>query len=330
MVCLMYKENCQKIKLLKLIEMLRQESDPEHPLKTVEICKNLTKMGITCDRKTLSKDITVLRDFGYEIRSKMIGHEKGYYVENRGFSVAELKIMIDAIQAATFVTKEKSDDLINRIAAMGGTRREDILKSNIFCFNTRKHTNEGIYDNIEVLEEAIQRKRKASFFYFDRDEKGKRIYRKEKKRYEVEPMALVFNEDNYYLMCFSFKYNGITNYRVDCMENVVVENSFVSDNARIEDADIAKYTEQAFKMFGGPITDVTLEFEDKLIGVVQDKFGENTNIIRTGEDKCAASIQVQVSPTFWGWLFQFGSNMNILSPTFLRDKYREKIAEVTQ
>ncbi len=326
----MVKDNCQKIKLLKIVEMLRQESDPEHPLKTVIICKKLTKMGITCDRRTLSKDIAVLRDYGYDIGSKMIGHEKGYYVDRRGFSVAELKIIIDAIQAATFVTKDKTDDLVKRVAAMGGTRKVDILKSNIVCFNTRKHSNEGIYDNVEVLEEAIQGKKQASFYYFDKDEKGNRVYRKNKKRYVVEPMALIFHEDNYYLMCFSSKYDGITNYRVDRMEDVAVEDVPVSDGAKMDDSDIARYTEQAFKMYGGPVSDVTIEFEDKLIGVVQDKFGEHVNIVRTAPDKCVAPVQLQVSPTFWGWLFQFGKQMRILSPEKLVEEYREKIAELSE
>lgn len=236
----MVKDNCKKIKLLKIIEMLRQESDPEHPLKTVIICKKLTRTGMTCDRRTLSKDIAVLRDYGYDIGAKMIGHEKGYYVDRRGFSVAELKIIIDAIQAATFVTKDKTDDLVKRVAAMGGTRKVDILKSNIMCFNTCKHSNEGIYDNVEVLEEAIQGKQQASFYYFDKDEKGNRVYRKNKKRYVVEPMALIFHEDNYYLMCFSSKYDGITNYRVDRIEDVAVEDAPVSDGARMDDSDIAR------------------------------------------------------------------------------------------
>lgn len=78
--------------------------------------------------------------------------------------MAELKIMIDAIQAVSFVTKEKTEDLVQRIAAMGGSRKRDILKSNIVCFNTRKHTNEGIYSNVETLEKALQAKTKASFF----------------------------------------------------------------------------------------------------------------------------------------------------------------------
>ncbi len=325
----MIKDNKQKIKLLQLNEMLRQESDPEHPLRTVVICDKLKTFGISCDRRTLSKDIKVLREFGFDIKEKMIGHEKGYYVDQRGFSVAELKIMIDAIQAASFVTKDKTDDLVYRIATMGGTRKSDILKSNIVCFNTRKHTNEEIYSNVEVLEKALQEKTQASFYYFDLNEKGERVYRKEKKRYVVEPMALIFNEDNYYLMCFSSKYDGITNYRVDRMEDVQVEEEPVTPGAIIDDSDIAEYTKQAFKMYGGPVIDITLEFDDKLLGVVEDKFGEDVNVVRTGPDKLVASVQVQESPVFWGWLFQFGKQMKILSPESLVKQYKDRVKNMT-
>ena len=238
--------------------------------------------------------------------------------------------MIDAIQAATFVPKDKTEDLVNRIAAMGGTRKVDIIKSNIVCFNTRKHSNEGIYDNVEVLEEALQAKKKASFYYFDKDEKGNRIYRKDKKRYEVDPMALIFHEDNYYLMCYSSKYDGITNYRVDRMEGVLVENEPVSSKAIMDDSDIAQYTEQAFKMYGGPVTDVTIEFEDSLMGAVQDKFGEHIYIVRISPEKCVVSVQLQVSPTFWGWIFQFGKKIKILSPEGLVGEYKEKLSEMTE
>lgn len=127
----MRKDNKQKIKLLQLHEMLKQESDSAHPLRTIVICEKLKALGITCDRRTLSLDIKVLRSFGFDIKEKMIGHEKGYFVEERGFSVAELKIMIEAIQAASFVTKTKTADLVQRIAALGGTRQQEILKSNI-------------------------------------------------------------------------------------------------------------------------------------------------------------------------------------------------------
>ena len=231
---------------------------------------------------------------------------------------------MSTVQAACFITEKQTKALVGKVADLGGSHRAEILKENIVCFNTTKHTNEAIYENVAELEKALCDKKQASFYYFDRDEDGKRVYRKEKKRYVVEPMALIFNDDNYYLMTWSSKYEDITNYRVDRMEEVTVEEDDVSESAKINDSDIAAFTEQAFKMYGGDVVDVTVEFNDKLIGVVQDKFGEDTKILRTGSDKCAASIQVRESPTFWGWLFQFVGEMSILSPEPLMEEYRNR------
>lgn len=325
----MPRENCQKIKLLKLIELLRQETDEDHPLRTSEICNRLNSLIITCDRRTLGKDIALLNNQGYEVMSKMKGHEKAYYIEDRGFSVPELKILIDAVQAASFITEKKSAELINKIAYLGGSHRAEILKGNMVCFNTRKHSNEAIYYNVDFLEEALKQKKKASFFYFDLNENSQKVYRKNKERYVVEPMALIFNEDNYYLMCYSSKYDGICNYRVDRMEAVEIENDSVSEES-IQESDIAQYTEQVFKMYGGPQEDVTLQFDHSLIGVVYDKFGENIKMIRINESNCVATVKVQISPTFWGWIFQFAGKMKIISPNPVIEEYKKHLEAVNE
>lgn len=322
----MPKDNCQKIKLLKLMELLRQETDEQHPLSTSHICYRLNTFKISCDRRTLSKDMAILNEQGFEVMSTFIGHEKAYYVEDRSFSVPELKILIDAVQAASFITEKKSDELINKIASLGGSYCAEILKRNMVCFNTRKHSNEAIYYNVGFLEEALQQKKKVSFYYFDLDENCVKAYRKSKERYIVEPMALVFNEDNYYLMCYSSKYDGICNYRVDRMETVKIEDKSVSDETIIHESDIAQYTEQVFKMYGGPQEDVTLQFDQSLIGVVYDKFGENTKMIRLNENTCVTTIKVQISPTFWGWIFQLAGKMQIISPETMIEEYKKQAA----
>lgn len=126
-------------------------------------------------------------------------------------------------------------------------------------------------------------------------------------------------------MCFSYKYDGVTNYRVDRMDEVEIEDEPVSEKAIIPDDDIVAYTEQVFKMYNGPTTDITIEFNDNLIGVIQDKFGEDTKIARTSKERCVASIKVQVSPGFWGWLFQFVGEMSIVSPEQIKDDYKRRI-----
>lgn len=324
------QENRQKIKLLKLVELLRQETDEFHPLSTNEICNRLGIMGISCERRTLAKDITLLNEQGFEVMWCKVGKEKGYYIEDRSFSVPELKILIDAVQAANFITDKKSSELIDKISALGGSHQADILKSNIVCFNTRKHSNETIYYSVGYLEDALQNQKKVLFRYFDLDEHGKKIYRRDGHRYVVEPVALVFNEDNYYLVIYSAKHDGTANYRVDRMDSVEVLDELVSQKALDLRNEVTGYTERVFKMYGGQPVDIVIEFDDKLIGVVYDKFGERTKMIRTGEHKCVATVKVQISPTFWGWLFQFGKQMRILSPNNLVEEHMNMVRNLVE
>lgn len=324
----MANENIRKVKLLKLLELLRQNTDEDHPMSTAQIAASLSQMGITFDRRTISQDIITLNELGYEIMSVMRGHDKCYYVEDRSFSIPELKILIDAVHASSFITEKKSEELINKITALAGTHRAEVLKRNMVCFNTRKHSNERIFYNVDDLEDAILRQKKVLFRYFDLNEKGERVYRRDGHRYVVEPVALVFNEDNYYLTCYSSRHDSTSNYRIDRMDSVQVLDDPCCEKAIALRNQVAEYTEQAFKMFGGQTEDIVLEFDRTLIGVVYDRFGEATQMMNTSDTKCIASVKVQISPVFWGWLFQFAGQMNVLSPAHVVTKYYELVKSV--
>lgn len=144
-MCTMPKENYQKIKLLKLMEILRLDSDEDHPMKTSAIIEKLLVMNITCDRCTLHKDMKFLNEQGYEVMKEFVDREMAYYVSDRSFGVPELKILIDAIQAASIITDKKTAELIDKIAELGGSHRAEILKGNLVRFSTREHSNEAIY-----------------------------------------------------------------------------------------------------------------------------------------------------------------------------------------
>ena len=148
------------------------------------------------------------------------------------------------------------------------------------------------------------------------------MYRKDKQEYIVDPVSLVFINDNYYLMCYSDAYEKIVSYRVDRMQMVKKLESPVCAAALIPEEQIAAYTEQTFKMFSGEPETVTLHFDNSLIGVVYDKFGEDTKMLRVDDDTCIAQVTVQISPTFWGWLFQFAGEMRITEPGYLIDTYK--------
>ena len=317
--------NYRKVKLIKLLDLLRQETDEQHPLSTNQICAKLGEMGIPCDRRTLSQDADVLNSLGYEIMSRMAKHEKVYYIADRSFSVPELKILIDAVQAATFITDKKSRELIQKIAALGGSHRAEILTRNMVCFNQRKHSNESIYYNVDRSEEALLKGKKILFRYFDLGPNGEKCYRRGGHHYVLEPVTLVLCEDNYYILCYSARHKNTANYRVDRMESVEILEDDCSPEALALRENVDDYTGQTFKMFAGPKVNVTLEFSKNLIGSIYDKFGEDTVIRSIGEDRYTTRVQIQKSPTFWGWLFQFAGDMKILKPQGLIIEYKKLV-----
>ena len=306
--------NPQKIKLLKLYELLKAYSDEEKPLSTNQLCAMLKEEGITCDRRTLSVDIDVLNANGFEVLRRRTRYANLFYVVDRQFDLAEVKILIDAIQAASFITPTKTKALIYKVANLAGSHKATVLKENLVTFNTRKHTNEAVYYTVDALERALQKKQKVSFHYFDLDENGNRVLRKKSKRYIVNPVGLVYHEDNYYLVTYHEVHEATVNYRVDRMADVQVEDKSVAEHAIALSIDLGTYTERIFKMFNGPEATIELQFDRKLIDAVHDKCGEGVEIIACKRGLCKATVEVLVSPVFFGWCFQFGKSMKILSP----------------
>ena len=310
----MGKENFSKIKLLRIWEILKQDSDENNPLTTNQILVKLSESGIICDRRTLYQDIAILNSYGYEVICKKGQHSNGYYVIDRSFDVPELRILIDAVQAVSFISPKKTAELTDKIAALGGSYRADILKKNIVEFNTTKHNNEHIYYSVNAIEDAILAGKKISFQYFDLNESHERVFRKNGEKYLVNPVAMVFSNDNYYLICYHDNHDGITTYRIDRMLNVSVSEQEINKAAQPKGLNIAKHRKQSFSMFGGKTETVKFEADKDLLDVIYDKFGEDTQIRPLGNGKISFTADVEISPMFFGWCCSFGKRLKIIAP----------------
>ena len=304
----------KRMKPYMVVDILRNETDESHPITKTDLCKRIGQNGVPCDMRTLSRDIIALREMGFEIMETMVGHNRAYYFDDREFSVPEIKILIDAVQAASFITKEKTAELVDKLAMLGGKINYANLKNSVICFNNRKHTNKQIYISVQYIEEAIRLKKRLSFLYYDLNEEHKKVYRKNKWRYTVEPLALIYNEDNYYLMTYHTHLKNIVNYRVDRMDSVKVLTKDICEEARalMTAKSFSEYTEQMFKMYNGEQQALTLSFDDRIMGAVYDKFGEDAKIRRVDENTCELDVMVRRSPTFDAWVYQFGDKMKIV------------------
>ena len=236
-------EKDKRIRLLKIWEILRQETDEENPMGTETLRKKIAEFGFHCDRRTLYDDIRVLNEFGYEILCRRSSSNE-YYVVERTFDIPEVQILMDAVQAASFVTNKKTDQLVDKIAQLAGSQRGDVLKKNIVQFHTPKSTNEGIYYVVDEITNAIENQRQIEFYYFGYDTNHNRVYRKDKKRYTVNPLATVFCDDEYYLMCYDDKHGNIGHYRIDRMDSVKMTDKPITETEQSKQFDLSRHKRQ--------------------------------------------------------------------------------------
>lgn len=328
----MNKDNASKVRLMKIVEILRQESDKEHPLTTNQLQESLLDIGIKCERHTLKNDVDSLIDMGYRINVERKGASNVFWSDECEFTTPEIKILIDAVQAAGFIPEKNTVELVNKIVALGRLQQADSIKQNQVRFNTRKHNNTHILNSVQIIEEALQSKEKISFNYFTYAGKKEKFYHNGGSRIIVEPLALIYLEDYYYLVCYDKSGDNHTKtYRIDRMEFTKRENEHISFAAikAMHETDMSEYTKQVFKMFGGTEERVTLRFTKDIQDPVYDKFGTDVQVTEDG-NYLQITIPVQISPTFWGWYFQFAGQekMKIIKPDKVIQQAKEWLETV--
>lgn len=312
------QEQTRKIKLLKMWEILKSETDEEHPIKTNDLIARLKKEGIDVDRKILYKDIELLNLYGYEVL-KDRRRSNAYYVEDRSFDVAEVRFLIDTVKASGSITEKKTEELINKLSVLAGSKRGQLLKEKITRYSTVKGTNESIYYSVDTIVRAIKENKKIGFNYSDYGVNRERIYRLDKedgdkKRwYIVNPVVTFIDNDQYYLTCYDDNHEGkLANYRIDRMDRVAMLDEDITPNPTV---DIGKHKRQQVGMYSGETKEVSFEIVGKgMVDVVFDKFGDNVKMHRLDHEKIKCIVSVQVSPVFVGWCLSFGEKLKVISP----------------
>lgn len=315
-------EKYNRIRPLKIWEILQRETDEDHPMGTEELRAKLLENGIEAHRTTIYEDVKLLNECGYEVMTRR-GRSNQYFVMDRSFSNPEVHILLDAVQAASFITEKKTTELVDKIAQLAGSQKGLVLKKNIVKFNTAKSSNESIYYNVNEIVTAINNRQKIIFLYFDYDSNHNRVYRRDGHHYVVSPYATVFDDGHYYLVIYDKRYNKMTNYRIDRMDRVEIIEELADMPPEDMQFDIANYKRSLFGMFSGKTTSVTIEAHRSLIGAIFDLFGENTKIVSNDDDTVRFTVDVQVSALFFGWCCSFGEKVKLLGPDNIVEQLKE-------
>lgn len=317
----------QKLKLMCLAKILLDGTDEEHTMTVPEMIAELSKLGISAERKSIYDDLEYLRLFGLDICSNKT-RTTNYYIASRDFELPELKLLVDSVQSSKFITRKKSLELISKIERLTSRENAKKLQRQVFITNRVKTLNEQIYYNVDRIHDAIAANKQITFRYFNLDVNKKKVYRKDGGLYTESPVALTWDDENYYLITYKEKYDNYTHYRVDKMEMIELteEERVLSDKP----FDLSNYSKTMFQMFGGEETDVSIEFDNELVGVVFDRFGTDISIIKKDENRFICHVKVAVSPHFLSWMMSFGKKAKILSPDYVVEKMYQLAGEITE
>lgn len=312
----------QKIKLLTLMRILIEQTDEKHILSAADICKELEKYDIKAERKSIYNDIAVLQDFGLDIVQQKGGHS-GYYIASREFELAELKLLVDAVQASKFITSRKSAELIRKLEHQASKHDAQYLRRDVFIYNRPKSVNETIYYNVDMIHAALRSNSKIAYQYAEWNMRKELQLKKDGAFYVVSPWALTWDDENYYLIAYDEEADKIKHYRVDKMQKMSILKEERVGKQQFQDFDLAAFAKKTFSMYGGRDETVTLLCQNFLAGVVLDRFGTDVIMIPQKDGRFKVKTLVSVSPQFFGWVTGIGGGMEIAGPEHVRTEYKE-------
>ncbi len=317
----------QKLKLYYLSKIMLEKTDDEHMITMPEIQKALEAYGVTADRKSLYDDLDQLSNFGMEIIGEKVGRNYFYHVGNKHFEIAELKLLVDAIQSSKFITAKKSKELIDKLNTFASKYEADQLNRQVMVQGRVKTMNESIYYFVDDVHRAIAENKKIRFGYMKWNEEKKLVPRREEP-YVVSPWALTWDDENYYLIAYDEEADSIKHFRVDKLKSIEILKEKRSGREKFKEFNLAKYSKMNFGMFHGEQTKVKIAFHKDMVGVFIDRFGRDISLQPSKQkDWYETYVDVAVSDIFFGWIFGLGPDVKILGPEKVVNQFQKEILE---
>lgn len=316
----------QKLKLSILSKIMLEKTDDEHSLTMSQIIAELEKHDITAERKSIYTDLQDMTDkLGIEIIKEQIGRETFYHVGTRQFELAEVKLLIDAIQSSKFITQVKSRELIGKIKSFVSEHQAKQLQRQVYINDRVKSMNESVYYTVDEVHNAINQNKKIRFKYYKWDINKKLVPRHNGEWFVVSPWALTWNDENYYMVAYDKWDQKIKHYRVDKMMRISICEEKREGKELFKNFDMAAYSKSTFGMYRGNLTRVHIQFPDGMCGVFLDRFGKDISFRKVDEGHSTVAVEVAVSPQFFGWIFSLGKDVKVTGPDEVVEQMRDYV-----
>jgi len=325
-------EDTTGVRLLALKEIFLRETDEVKQLSIKELVEKLQIEipGCTANEKKVKEYIEILKDTGFEIIDNTEKYGKKYYShQDRLFEKYQLRLLIDPILSARFITEEEKRNIVSNVKKLTSSHVAKSLPDPIVYQQSINQDYNLIKLHIDKIHDAIFESKLIKFQYGDFNIEKEFQLRKGGEHYQIKPLALIWESDFYYLIGEDTKYSeedNPRNYRLDRMRDVVItENKFVKNRR-----DISSYVQQSFHMFGGQDEWMTLQFQLNRVALngVIDKFGVDADI-RKGEDNTfILKAKAKLSEGLKGWILGWGRHVKVLSPPSLVEDMKQELKKM--
>ena len=314
----------QKLKLLYLKQFFEEKTDEEHPATMPQIIEYLKMNGVEAERKSIYTDLTALSDFGMDVRKDEYG--KSYKWFDREFELPEVKLIIDSVASSKFLSEKKSDTLIKKLGKLVSEHQRKELRRQVRVMGRAKSMNNSVLINTDAIHKAITENTTIRFKYFHYNLKLDREYSRKGEVFEASPWALLYDNDNYYLLAFIE--GDFRTYRVDRMASVEQGINERQGREEFEKMDLPAYSKATFGMYNGKQEQVTMVFHNRMLDTVIDQFGREVWLSKVDDWHFKVTVTVAVSPQFFAWVFGLGNYVTITAPDNVVKQMKEMLGKV--
>lgn len=316
----MAANNKSKLKLLSIQRMLEEETDAEHGLSMTEIIRRLAEEGIAAERKSIYRDLEILREFGLDIKTYQRNPVE-YAIDHRDFTLSELMLMVDAVASSKFLTVRQANVLLANIKSLASLSQQEKLDRSIHVEGRIRSKTDCVFEAVDSIHEAIRSRKKIAFRYMHYGIDGKRHPARDGEFYVLTPVGVSYDGGFYYATCWSDKYQTFNEYRIDRMDKLYITDEKATRNEEIAQYSFTKDSHEYFGRFDGPQVTALLLVRGDKVEIITDRFGKHAELIPDG-DNAKALVSVRVSPQFFGWIAGLEGAVKIIGPHTLLEEYK--------
>ena len=299
------------IRAIETLRYLYQQTDESHPATVTDITAYLKEQGIQAVRQTVYADLNALIAAGFDI-VVVKSTQNQYFIGSRLFEYPELKMLTDAVASSKVISADKTNELIQKLCRLTSESEAEKLQRLAAISSRIKPHNEKVYYIIDGIQNAILESHQIQFQYYEYTQKKERILKHDGYFYKLDPYALEWKNDHYYLIGYSHKHHGLAHFRVDRLAGVeILESTYTPQ----PDFDVADYTNKMIDMFASDRTVcVELLCENRFMKTIVDDYGETAATCPYDSNHFVVKVEVNPSGTFYGWVFKFMGGIKIIAP----------------